>query len=57
MVTSGYTTQSWNDTRLKWDPKDHGNLKKVRVKACDIWKPNIILCNSDDGEFKSYIQG
>ena len=61
MVTSGYSTQTWHDMRLKWDPMQHKNITKVRVKArllaSDIWKPNVILYNSDDGEFKSYIQG
>ena len=32
-------------------------MKKTRVHAQDVWKPNIILFNSDDGEFKSYVQG
>ena len=57
MVTSGYSTQSWFDPRLAWDPKEHSNIGTTRLKARDVWKPNIILYNSDDGEFKSYIQG
>ena len=56
MVTSGYTTQSWTDPRLAWDPENYLGLNKTRVKAGEVWKPNIILYNSDDGEFKSYIQ-
>ena len=57
MVTSGYTTQSWTDPRFAWDPEDYLGLNKTRIKAEEVWKPNIILYNSDDGEFKSYIQG
>lgn len=57
MVTSGYSTQTWVDPRLAWNPETNDGIKKTRVKASDIWKPNIILYNSDDGEFKSYIQG
>ena len=32
-------------------------VKEVRLKPSDVWKPNIIVYNSDDGDFKSYIQG
>ena len=32
-------------------------IKEVRLKPSDVWKPNIIVYNSDDGDFKSYIQG
>ena len=56
-TNSGYTRQTWIDERLKWDPDDHDGIKKTRVHASDVWKPNIILDNADDGEFKSYIQG
>ena len=32
-------------------------IQEVRLKPSDVWKPNIIVYNSDDGDFKSYIQG
>ena len=57
MVTTAYTTQSWHDSRLTWDPAEYDDCKEVRLKPSDIWKPNIIMFNSDDGDFKSYIQG
>ena len=40
-----------------WDPSDFDDCSEVRLKPNDIWKPNIIMFNSDDGDFKSYIQG
>ena len=57
MVTTAYTTQSWHDERLKWDPEQFDGCTEVRLKPDDVWKPNIIMFNSDDGDFKSYIQG
>ncbi|CBY33377.1 unnamed protein product [Oikopleura dioica] len=56
MVTSGYTTQTWTDDRLIWDPDSFNRLSVISTKASDLWKPNLILYNSDDGAFKAYSQ-
>ena len=39
------------------EPGQNIPIKEVRLKPSDVWKPNIIVYNSDDGDFKSYIQG
>ncbi|CAG5079478.1 Oidioi.mRNA.OKI2018_I69.PAR.g9262.t1.cds [Oikopleura dioica] len=56
MITSGYTTQSWYDFRLSWNSTEFNGLGITNTKASDLWKPNLILYNSDDGAFKAYIQ-
>jgi len=39
---------SWQDSRLKWDPKEYGGVEVLRVDSSALWKPDITLYNSAD---------
>ncbi|CRL05505.1 CLUMA_CG018099, isoform A [Clunio marinus] len=36
----------WNDTRLKWDPKDHDGINKLLVSPEYLWTPKLFLNDS-----------
>ncbi|TGZ64859.1 hypothetical protein CRM22_006152 [Opisthorchis felineus] len=38
-------TKQWNDYRLRWDPRDFGNVTSVDYAGESIWKPDIGLIN------------
>ncbi|CAF2746379.1 unnamed protein product [Rotaria sp. Silwood2] len=46
----------WNDAYLKWDPKDFGGLKRIRIPCRLIWLPDIVLYNSADDYTQGYMQ-
>ncbi|CAF1260120.1 unnamed protein product [Rotaria sordida] len=48
--------KEWNDAFLKWNPKDFGGLKKIRIPCRLIWLPDIILYNSADDYTQGYMQ-
>lgn len=37
---------TWQDSRLKWTPKDYDNLTAIRYPAYHLWKPDLKLYNS-----------
>ncbi|CAF1480509.1 unnamed protein product [Rotaria sordida] len=48
--------KEWNDAFLKWNPKDFGGLKKIRIACRLIWLPDIVLYNSADDYTQGYMQ-
>ncbi|XP_045524994.1 acetylcholine receptor subunit beta-type lev-1-like [Pieris brassicae] len=36
----------WNDRRIKWDPKDYGDIDKLQVSSSNIWNPMDNFQNS-----------
>jgi len=36
----------WMDERLKWDPKEYGDINVIRVPANDVWIPDVEIYNS-----------
>ncbi|XP_005094728.1 neuronal acetylcholine receptor subunit alpha-10 [Aplysia californica] len=38
----------WQDMHMKWSPKEHGGVKKIRVPPSKIWIPDIKLYNYAD---------
>lgn len=46
MMTNLWLKQVWNDYKLRWDPKDHGGVKQIRIPSENIWKPDIVLYNT-----------
>jgi hypothetical protein len=36
----------WSDSRLTWNPEEHGGITVLHVPSNDIWKPDIALYNS-----------
>lgn len=39
------TLQMWTDYGLRWDPKEYGDIKVVRLPYDQIWRPDIFLYN------------
>ncbi|NP_001166026.1 nicotinic acetylcholine receptor alpha 12 subunit precursor [Nasonia vitripennis] len=46
MSVNTWVRMSWNDEKLKWDPKDYGGVKEVSVSIHEIWQPDLYLYNS-----------
>ena len=42
----------WYDKQIKWDPKDYGGLKTIKIKPSTVWIPDIVLTNSADERFQ-----
>ncbi|RNA04494.1 neuronal acetylcholine receptor subunit alpha-6, partial [Brachionus plicatilis] len=44
-----------NDSFLKWNPKDYGNVSQLYVKSSMIWTPDIIIMDSAEEKlFRGY---
>nr|AWJ68155.1 putative nicotinic acetylcholine receptor 4 [Hirudo verbana] len=51
MTTNVWLEQEWYDYKLKWNPENYGNVRKLYVPPDAIWLPDIVLYNSADGNF------
>jgi len=40
---------SWNDTNLRWDPKEYKGVKHVHLPIDKIWKPDFLVFNKGYG--------
>ncbi|XP_077327226.1 acetylcholine receptor subunit beta-like isoform X1 [Lithobates pipiens] len=52
MTTRVYLNMAWNDLRLSWDPSEYGGIQTLRIGSDNVWKPDIVLMNNNDGEFE-----
>ncbi|XP_066152609.1 acetylcholine receptor subunit alpha-like isoform X1 [Euwallacea fornicatus] len=52
MTTNVWVEQSWYDYKLKWNPRDYGNVDMLHVPSDNIWRPDIVLYNNADGNFE-----
>ncbi|XP_063826098.1 acetylcholine receptor subunit beta-type unc-29-like [Ostrinia nubilalis] len=43
---------SWNDKRLKWDPKQYGDIKETYFRRIAYWVPFVELNNPSDEDEK-----
>ncbi|CAH1799898.1 unnamed protein product [Owenia fusiformis] len=43
----------WNDERLRWDPKDYGNISILHFPTADLWTPDIVLYNNVNEDYTS----
>ena len=46
-----FITAIWKDYRLAWDPAEFGGLTESRIPSLQIWRPDIVLYNNDDGKY------
>ncbi|XP_077866486.1 neuronal acetylcholine receptor subunit alpha-3-like, partial [Saccoglossus kowalevskii] len=51
MVSSVWLKQRWNDYRLRWDPARYDNIKSLNIPIPILWRPDITLYNTADGEY------
>ena len=45
MYTELWFDQSWNDSRLAWNPDDWDGIKMLRLPIGELWKPDISVYN------------
>lgn len=50
LTTNAWERYTWNDFRLSWNPKDYDGIKKMRVPASLVWKPDIDCYNAIEQE-------
>uniref|UniRef100_A0A8C4QJM5 Cholinergic receptor nicotinic delta subunit n=1 Tax=Eptatretus burgeri TaxID=7764 RepID=A0A8C4QJM5_EPTBU len=43
--------QRWVDYRLIWNETEFGGIKNIRVPISKLWQPEIVLENTNDGQF------
>ncbi|XP_048754412.1 neuronal acetylcholine receptor subunit alpha-10-like isoform X2 [Ostrea edulis] len=48
LTTNCWLNQMWTDYGLRWNPKDYGGIKVVRLPYDQIWRPDIFLYNNAD---------
>ncbi|KAF9816675.1 hypothetical protein SFRURICE_018555 [Spodoptera frugiperda] len=43
--------QEWNDYNLRWNDSDYGGVKDLRITPNKLWKPDVLMYNSLDGDY------
>ncbi|CAI4221452.1 unnamed protein product [Auanema sp. JU1783] len=51
MHTNVWPTMRWTDYQMKWDPRDYGGIRTIRVPPEKVWLPDIVLFNNADGNY------
>ncbi|CAI5791546.1 acetylcholine receptor subunit beta [Podarcis lilfordi] len=51
LTTKVYLDLTWTDYRLVWDPDDYDGITSVRLFSDEVWLPDIVLMNNNDGNF------
>ncbi|XP_064461455.1 neuronal acetylcholine receptor subunit alpha-7-like isoform X2 [Ornithodoros turicata] len=51
LVTNIWLTLDWVDVNLRWDPKQYGGVRDLRIPPSKIWKPDVLMYNSADEKF------
>nr|AAR29365.1 acetylcholine receptor beta subunit [Hypnos monopterygius] len=52
MMTNVFMHLAWTDYRLRWDPDAYEGIKDLRIPSSDVWQPDIVLMNNNDGTFE-----
>ncbi|KAM6453236.1 acetylcholine receptor subunit beta isoform 1-T1 [Liasis olivaceus] len=47
-----YMDQEWIDYRLTWDPAEFEGVTSIRLSAEEVWLPEVVLMNNNDGVFE-----
>uniref|UniRef100_A0A8C5Q6G6 Acetylcholine receptor subunit beta n=1 Tax=Leptobrachium leishanense TaxID=445787 RepID=A0A8C5Q6G6_9ANUR len=51
LATKVYMNLAWMDHRLSWDPAENNGITSLRISSGNVWKPDIVLMNNNDGNF------
>ena len=43
MILSTWDRFAWNDTRLRWDPKQYHNITSLAIDVNAVWKPDLFV--------------
>ncbi|XP_023224851.1 neuronal acetylcholine receptor subunit alpha-10-like [Centruroides vittatus] len=55
LTTNCWLTQKWNDVHLRWNTSDFGGINVIRIPVNQVWKPDIILYNNADSQYKTAV--
>ncbi|XP_053118877.1 acetylcholine receptor subunit beta isoform X2 [Hemicordylus capensis] len=51
LTTKVYMDLTWTDYRLTWDPTHYQGITSIRIFSENVWRPDIVLLNNNDGTF------
>uniref|UniRef100_A0A0K0F726 Uncharacterized protein n=1 Tax=Strongyloides venezuelensis TaxID=75913 RepID=A0A0K0F726_STRVS len=46
MEVNIWVEQFWNDERIRWDPRDFGNITKLTLPTSCVWTPDLVIINN-----------
>ncbi|KAI8438693.1 hypothetical protein MSG28_011109 [Choristoneura fumiferana] len=55
LTTNCWITQIWMDYHLRWNTSDFGGIGVIRIPFERVWKPDIILYNNADPNYRSAV--
>ncbi|KAF2879150.1 hypothetical protein ILUMI_27023 [Ignelater luminosus] len=55
MDIKGMMKLTWNDEKMKWDPKEYGNIQTMHILGRQIWQPDLVLYNSVDSTGRDFL--
>ncbi|XP_045770637.1 neuronal acetylcholine receptor subunit alpha-10-like isoform X2 [Maniola jurtina] len=55
LTTNCWITQIWTDYHLRWNTSDFDGINVIRIPYERVWKPDIILYNNADPNYRSAV--
>ncbi|KAG7310537.1 hypothetical protein JYU34_003322 [Plutella xylostella] len=55
LTTNCWITQVWTDHHLRWNASDFDGINVIRMPYERVWKPDIILYNNADPNYRSAV--
>ncbi|XP_013135349.1 PREDICTED: neuronal acetylcholine receptor subunit alpha-10-like [Papilio polytes] len=55
LTTNCWITQIWTDYHLRWNTSDFDGISVIRIPYERVWRPDIILYNNADPNYKSAV--
>ncbi|XP_026319457.1 neuronal acetylcholine receptor subunit alpha-3-like [Hyposmocoma kahamanoa] len=55
LTTNCWITQIWMDYHLRWNVSEFGDISVVRIPYERVWRPDIILYNNADPNYRSAV--
>ncbi|KAL4712714.1 hypothetical protein ACJJTC_008011, partial [Scirpophaga incertulas] len=55
LTTNCWITQVWTDYHLRWNTSDFDGIDVIRIPYERVWKPDIILYNNADPNYRSAV--
>ncbi|XP_077977141.1 neuronal acetylcholine receptor subunit alpha-10-like [Glandiceps talaboti] len=46
LKTNIWTTETWTDEMLRWEPDEYDGIEQIRIPSSDLWMPDITLYNN-----------
>uniref|UniRef100_A0A914W783 Uncharacterized protein n=1 Tax=Plectus sambesii TaxID=2011161 RepID=A0A914W783_9BILA len=55
LTTNTWVNQNWVDYKLRWDPKEYGNITVMHIPHQRLWRPDIVLYNNADSHYTTSV--